>query len=500
MILAFLIRGPAVVFSCDSFANSDTVEKYYRKSSAATPDACCSLCQADASCNFACHTGNDCWLKNATTLTLEPNAEGVTVLSVRGPKPTPALPPWPPLPAPKYKVELVERPSTPTLSFANAPGHGASPCKTTFNPSYVEVVGENKVGGIIVRTDGCQATQGRLSFAECDVMTGVCGDLNASYQFPPGQGTEDPRVIWDPHTEYFYNFAYGTNFSQSKADGCDNTNHACTVVLARTKTPIIASSWKHVPGGTYPWHRNGCCLMAPVGEKSYCIFGESGAEGRGSGIGIAYTTNISTGKFVQTNWTGGVPGEGGVGPWLTPLGEAEEEIKLEAGAHLVTLSTGDHIHFYAAATPGWVANGNYTAGYIILDKNEPTKIIQRHSGQWLVPENDFETLCSESPVHCCGGSSPTLCTFDGTVGPSNTGTCAAAHGHTGPACNCTTCDDPVACGSFADSPTTTCKYQGERKNVIFLCSATPIGKDRFRLFWGGGDGNVGTGVVEVTVL
>ena len=404
-----------------------------------------------------------------------------------------AAAPWPPLPAPKYKVELVERPSTPVLSFANAAGYGASPCPVTFNPSYVEVAGENKVGGIIVRTDGCNATNGRLSFAECDVMTGVCGDLNASYQYPADQGLEDPRVVWDPHTEFFYNFAW---------TAC--TEPWCSVVLARTKTPIVASSWEHVPGGTYPWHRNGCCLMQAVGEKSYCIFGESGAEGLGSGIGIAYTTNISAGDFVQTNWTSGVPGDGGIGPWMTPLGEAAEEIKLEAGAHWVTLSTGDHVHFYAAATPGWVPNGNYTAGFIILDKDEPTKIIQRHSGQWLVPEHDFETLCDKSPVHCCGGDSPTLCSFDGpAVGPQNTGFCTEAGGKKGPACNCTTCDDPLKCGSVslaAPAVETSCRYRGERKNVIFLCSATAIGGDRFRLFWGGGDGNVGTGVVQVTVL
>ena len=47
-----------------------------------------------------------------------------------------------------------------------------------------------------------------------------------------------------------------------------------------------------------------------------------------------------------------------------------------------------------------------------------------------------------------------------------------------------------------------CKYRGERKNVIFLCSATPLpgAKDKFRLFFGGGDGNVGTAVVEVKAV
>ena len=28
------------------------------------------------------------------------------------------------------------------------------------------------------------------------------------------------------------------------------------------------------------------------------------------------------------------------------------------------LESGDFLHFYAAATPGWVADGNYTAGFV----------------------------------------------------------------------------------------------------------------------------------------
>ena len=158
----------------------------------------------------------------------------------------------PPLPAPKYKVELTEHNSLPALSFANPKGGGGSPCMKTFNPSYVEVKGQNKVGGVIVRTDGCAATKGSMSFAPCDVMTGVCGDLDPSYQINQTQGSQrhclrychksadtcplafaieipanvrgecraderidngagiqDPRVIYNQYDEYFYNFAFG---------------------------------------------------------------------------------------------------------------------------------------------------------------------------------------------------------------------------------------------------------------------------------------------------
>ena len=54
---------------------------------------------------------------------------------------------------------------------------------------------------MIVRTDTCKETKGALSFAPCNLKTGVCGDLDASYQVPQGQGTQDPRVIYDKYTQ-----------------------------------------------------------------------------------------------------------------------------------------------------------------------------------------------------------------------------------------------------------------------------------------------------------
>ena len=80
--------------------------------------------------------------------------------------------------------------------------------------------------------------------------------------------------------------------------------------------------------------------MQPVGQKTYCIFGESGSEGPGSGLGIAYTTDISKGKFTQTNWTAGVPG--GSGKWMKALGaEHVSPHKLSAAAAVMSRPTVD---------------------------------------------------------------------------------------------------------------------------------------------------------------
>jgi len=207
------------------------------------------------------------------------------------------------------------------------------------------------------------------------------------------------------------------------------------VRLAKTQTPLVAASWKTLQ--TLPWHRNGCCAMAPRGQKSYCIWGEG--PDPSPGLGIWSTTDIDSGDWINETWSV-APGVRSPltsdGLYLLPLGADQSEIKLEAGTHLMKLSSGDWLHFYAAATPGWVAHGNYTAGYIILDGDDPSRIVQRSQEHVLVPTYAYETLCNGA----------------------------------------------------AD-----CKYRGERKNVIFACSATPLAAaDTFRLFFGGGDGNVGT--------
>ena len=52
---------------------------------------------------------------------------------------------------------------------------------------------------------------------------------------------------------------------------------------------------------------------APSSSADAGSFGDvialAGAEGPGSGLGIAYTTDISKGHFTQVNWTAGVPGQ-----------------------------------------------------------------------------------------------------------------------------------------------------------------------------------------------
>jgi hypothetical protein len=362
----------------------------------------------------------------------------------------------------QFALTLTEHRSTPVLSAANTVGHGSAPSGCiVFNPSFIPASRTFNQSGLLVRlccgTDcighgsriSSPLPSERIGFAPCDLESGVCADVLPSEHFnlDPGSDTEDPRAFYLAETQSYYNFYYRAKNEPVGVHHC--TGPQCTVRLARTQTPLVASSWK--PIGTYAWHRNGCCAMMPKGQRSYCIWGEGPSPF--PGLGISYTTDIDKGHFTQVEWS---VAEGVHSPitkdrrYLLPLGAASEEIKLEAGTHLHQLSSGHWLHFYAAATPGWVPNGNYTAGFIILDRDDPTQIIQRSVAHIMVPRFDYETLCNGAPG---------------------------------------------------------CKYKGERKNVIFLCSATRLlGRhseidnvtvDRFRLFFGGGDGNVGTAIVEV---
>jgi len=264
-----------------------------------------------------------------------------------------------------------------------------------------------------------------------------CEQVDENFNLDPYADTEDPRVFYVEETGYFYNFYF--RYPPLPSQKC--TDDQCTVQLSKSKTPLNASSWEYIV--TLPWHRNGCCMPRPKGDKTVCIFGEG--PGPFPGLGIAVTTDIDSGIFETVTWSSEnndtIPISSD-GMWLLPLGEDREEIKLEGGTHLHSLSDGNIITFYAAATPGWVANGNYTAGWLILSGKDPTHVLQRSKTHVLIPTFEYETLCD---------------------GKSD------------------------------------CPYIGERNNVIFLSSALPLGGDRFRLFFGAGDGNVGTAVVSVVV-
>jgi len=215
-----------------------------------------------------------------------------------------------------------------------------------------------------VRVSNCPDKFGgagdHLLLATC-YTDGHCDDITTPLIFPFESSAEDPRLAFVDGWYYLFYYASGT--SQS------------TVYLRKTQTPANLTSWQRV-GGALAWHRNGCVL---VREKAphYILFGESPPL---PGVGIATTLDMASFKTINSTL-------------IVPTGtndKIQPEVVIEASTPVVQLSTGDYFHIYSAGTPGWVPNGNYTAGWIVLDKTDPSIVLQKSTEHFFISITDYE--------------------------------------------------------------------------------------------------------------
>jgi hypothetical protein len=264
-----------------------------------------------------------------------------------------------------YAVTILSKGAKPSISIANPVGGGYSPCRFTFNPAYVPAGPNVPYSFLILRASSCPADFGgasdHLLMAPCDAH-GVCGDVLPT-PFPFEAEAEDPRVfqLVEDGVQWTYLYYFASGAGQA------------TVYLRRSQTPLNLSSWEEV-ASALPWHRNGCTVLRPSGPH-YVFFGESPPL---PGLGVATTTDFKTYTVLNDKW-------------MVPNGANDTdapEIVIEAGSTPVQLSTGDYLHLYAAGTPGWVANGNYTGGWVIMDKDDPTKIVAKSKTHLFVPTMD----------------------------------------------------------------------------------------------------------------
>lgn len=235
----------------------------------------------------------------------------------------------------QYSARIVRKGAVPAVSSKNAPGDGFSPCTFTFNPAWIPS-GSSLSSTLIVRASGCPADFGgggdHLLMVNCTidpVTGGACSDVSPAQFAGIEDDAEDPRLFEYNGFVYLFYFAAGSGQS--------------TVYLRKTQTPSDPASWVHV-AGPLAWHRNGCVIIRADGTH-YVMFGESPPL---PGLGLATTTDFVTFDVINSTY-------------MTPNGAgnaAAPEIVIEAGSTPVQLSTGDYFHFYAAGTPGWVANGN----------------------------------------------------------------------------------------------------------------------------------------------
>ena len=204
------------------------------------------------------------------------------------------------MPSP-FRVVVVDHTHTPVIA--------ASRDCLAFNPSFIPASPSFNTSGVLLRQccgpsctgHGASAAGSttaiaaeRIGFAPCDLESGRCGAPLADFNLDPTADTEDPRALL--YEGWYYNFYYS-----GSGPGSDPrcAGPLCTVRLAKSRTPLVAASWRQLR--TLPWHRNGCCVMKPRGQRSYCIWGEG--PDPSPGLGIAYTTDIDGGEWRDAEWS-----------------------------------------------------------------------------------------------------------------------------------------------------------------------------------------------------
>jgi len=314
-----------------------------------------------------------------------------------------------------YDVTALRTSTEPILSSVR----GTSAFEQTFNPSWIEpTAGTNFRSGLLIRSQNCTSPIGTcvrcsgprerasvLAFSE--YSGGRFTPLkNSSIVFGPSSmldtyGTEDPRLAFNKHDNLYYLFYTAYNGS------------GIELSLATSPDPTSPKRWSRLgPIFNLPGSKSGALLIMDT-PPHYLFWGDSI---------IQVTTSSDPKKWASL----GVP-------FLKPRPGSWDSRLVESGPPPLKLSTGDFIFFYNSADD----TEAYHPAWVILDKNDPTKIVQRAAVPLLTPTLAWET-----------GVAPFTC---------NVG------------------------------------------NVIFLEAAYPLGGDQFMVFYGGADAVVGSAVVTVVV-
>jgi len=232
-------------------------------------------------------------------------------------------------------------------------------------------------------------------------------------------GTEDPRVVYREKTGDYY-LLYSA---------VQDNPVISRLALATTKTPSDKSSWiRHGP--LFPqerWSKSGALLIRDgFPGPHYLIFGDSSLY---PGLQIANSTDL-----LHWNLQPGL--------LIEKRSDKFDSTLVEAGPMPLPLSDGNYLFIYNSARggfpskkPGW--NLQYNVGWVVLDKENPTKVIQR----------------SEDPLF-----------------------------------------GPVLGWEKGDSP-----YLDLTPNVVFLEGWKPLSSNTFLVFYGGADSVMGAGIISVTI-
>lgn len=163
---------------------------------------------------------------------------------------------------------------------------------------------------------------------------------------------------------------------------CRNSDGSASANLAlatATTNPVHADGWTK-RGNLFPqlsWSKSGALLIR--NGTSYLFFGDSGLV---PGIQVAKTSDL-----LHYTYNSSI--------WLPVRPTSWDSLLVEAGPMPLQLSDGTYLFLYNSARKGFPSpkpnwDIEYNIGWVILDKDDPTTILQRSAHPLLSPTLNWE--------------------------------------------------------------------------------------------------------------
>jgi len=303
-----------------------------------------------------------------------------------------------------YAVDVIAHPVTTSGSSLISLANGSSKFRYNLNAAYFPLDGGGD--GLMVRVCNCSwhsapqphCSDGwpfRASWGSVAAVTRKPGsdwEYNAlNYSSIVVDGAADPRITRREKDGVYY----------MTADllGCHTVSgqkmKACTHVFT-SKTPLVKSSWKDngMMANTCAKCNGGASILIRddvPGSVHYAFLGTSDTAS-----GLAYATSDDLLNWTyQGSWQGGRPGK-----W--------DSNGLAVGPQPMRLSTGDYIMFYNTDN-GVGSKVRCRVGWMVLDKDDPLKVIARSDDPLLVPSLPWEEQ----------GNTPSVIFADGLMAAGN---------------------------------------------------------------------------------
>jgi len=269
-------------------------------------------------------------------------------------------------------------------------GMGGSVMKYNYNAAFMPRSSPQGEDALLVR---CQNLSGSDIYnVKPSVINYVPlkGSLDGKFDFEPisdaniviepegdesSYGTEDPRAVYRQKDGTYY-------ILYSAVENTTGDIPVSRLALATTKTPAVKSSYQ-LHGPVLPqvrWSKSGALLIRDgFSGPSYLIWGDSSYV---AGIQIATTTDL-----LNYTYHDGI---------FIPVREDHfDSLLCEAGPMPLMLSNGNYLFIYNSARHGYPSpkpdwDIQYNVGWVILDGQDPTKILARASEPILSPELAWE--------------------------------------------------------------------------------------------------------------